>query len=841
MAPISREDDSDVPVVVGRRSARLSVIVPITVRGTDANGQTFKENTWTIAVNKHGGRLATFHQLAPGDQVVIENPVLGRTSKARVIRVCEKRFPEDPYEICVELMEAQNVWGVKFPPEDWQKERPTAVGTRPVEKAPGPAPTPRPASPSIGTARAAETGKPAEVPPVPPPESGERPEKFNQFNLALTALSRFAQQADAAAPPRPSPPEDKQAEPARQIVPPARVSLQDAVKHLEDLAHSLEQEFATLMDRLRVSRVDLEGLLSKAQGVQQDWQSEIEKARKNIQQASWLALQSALETLDERAREKLESALTSFTEETRKRVQAETGAALEAFSKEVRARRTGLTDEGIAKLTSELQASQIQATERAKSETTRLIETTTVGLNEKFKKSVDEMLPLLRTDMEKSLEKSAAQLIGRLTQSFQEQIQRTYRSEESSLRQSLQKIQREIREEVANAAVKARQHCAQEAEAVGTTIGRHVDTAIDSLNAATEEAAAKLQTASQRMELSVKEQVEDYRKQLATLSATALEGFRNHAEAQLKGLQAEVEEALRKSEEKHAKESSGRLQKIGEEVLESSAQELQKQANDGLEMFSEQLQTSGKELIEETQKQFQALTQTTLASLAEEAKAAAEEYRAELQKTLQELHDRSAHDLEAHLQTTLDTQRESIRAHLQKEADSTRERTVTRIKSESQQVVQESSDMMYKQVGVAAAAMKDWTDGARARLETYFQKSMELFQEQIGDLSKAALEKHRTEAAALANGLHDRLQQAARLVGVSEAVDAKPPKVPDDLYQTSPPQLRPQAEEHLDPFAEQLKARQEQVVRDATEAFRKKLAEILGSSQPTVKTTDPKR
>ena len=111
-------DESDVPGVVGRRSVRLSIIVPVTLRGTDAAGQAFKENTWTISVNKHGGRIATFHQLAAGDQIVIENPLLGRSAKARVTRVCEKQFAEDPYEVCVELLEAQNVWGAKPPPEE---------------------------------------------------------------------------------------------------------------------------------------------------------------------------------------------------------------------------------------------------------------------------------------------------------------------------------------------------------------------------------------------------------------------------------------------------------------------------------------------------------------------------------------------------------------------------------------------------------------------------------------------------------------------------------------------------------------------------------------------------
>ena len=114
-------DESEIPGVVGRRSSRLSIIVPVTLHGRDAAGQEFKENTWTISVNKHGGRIATFHPMALGDEVVIENPLMGRSARARVNRVCEKHFAEDPFEVCVELLEPQNVWGVKLPPEDWLK------------------------------------------------------------------------------------------------------------------------------------------------------------------------------------------------------------------------------------------------------------------------------------------------------------------------------------------------------------------------------------------------------------------------------------------------------------------------------------------------------------------------------------------------------------------------------------------------------------------------------------------------------------------------------------------------------------------------------------------------
>ncbi len=125
--------------VSGRRSARLPLFVPVTIKGTAASGGIFKENTWTVGVNKHGAKLATFTQLAGGDQILVENPSLRRSARARVIRVCEKRSPEDPYEIAVELFDPQNIWGVKFPPADWQMDavpaeaRPIPLAEKPSE------------------------------------------------------------------------------------------------------------------------------------------------------------------------------------------------------------------------------------------------------------------------------------------------------------------------------------------------------------------------------------------------------------------------------------------------------------------------------------------------------------------------------------------------------------------------------------------------------------------------------------------------------------------------------------------------------------------------------------
>ena len=53
-----------------------------------------------------------------------------RSARGRVNRICEKRFAEDPFEVCVELLEAQTVWGVRLPPEDWAEERQSVLDGR---------------------------------------------------------------------------------------------------------------------------------------------------------------------------------------------------------------------------------------------------------------------------------------------------------------------------------------------------------------------------------------------------------------------------------------------------------------------------------------------------------------------------------------------------------------------------------------------------------------------------------------------------------------------------------------------------------------------------------------
>ena len=109
-----------------RRSTRLSIAIPIFISGTNTIGKSFREKAHTLVVNKHGAKIATSQRLAAGAEVLIENPAMGFTAKAVVIPVAADPLGTDPTpspggsEVAVQLYEARNIWGIEFPPGDWE-------------------------------------------------------------------------------------------------------------------------------------------------------------------------------------------------------------------------------------------------------------------------------------------------------------------------------------------------------------------------------------------------------------------------------------------------------------------------------------------------------------------------------------------------------------------------------------------------------------------------------------------------------------------------------------------------------------------------------------------------
>ena len=105
-----------------RRSKRLTLSVSIVVSGVDADENSFSVIVHTQVINQHGGKIAMTNRLTMGTEVSLENRALGVVAKAHVVWCGEKDGAQDLRPVMLRLLEAQNVWGITFPPDDWGPE-----------------------------------------------------------------------------------------------------------------------------------------------------------------------------------------------------------------------------------------------------------------------------------------------------------------------------------------------------------------------------------------------------------------------------------------------------------------------------------------------------------------------------------------------------------------------------------------------------------------------------------------------------------------------------------------------------------------------------------------------
>lgn len=139
---MSESSLSNEPVPQKRRSTRIVQAVPLTVSGTDALGQPFKERTTTVMVNCHGCKYQSKHYVPKNSIVNLEIPRPEPGSKprqiqGRVVWVQRPRTVRELFQIGLEFESAANVWGIAFPPEDWcEAPAETAGENSPSDAAP---------------------------------------------------------------------------------------------------------------------------------------------------------------------------------------------------------------------------------------------------------------------------------------------------------------------------------------------------------------------------------------------------------------------------------------------------------------------------------------------------------------------------------------------------------------------------------------------------------------------------------------------------------------------------------------------------------------------------------
>lgn len=57
-------------------------------------------------------------------EITVENAALSVAAKANVVWLSDKHHIADLHHVGLQLVEAQNVWGIAFPPDDWSLEAP---------------------------------------------------------------------------------------------------------------------------------------------------------------------------------------------------------------------------------------------------------------------------------------------------------------------------------------------------------------------------------------------------------------------------------------------------------------------------------------------------------------------------------------------------------------------------------------------------------------------------------------------------------------------------------------------------------------------------------------------
>lgn len=98
-----------------RRGDRIALDAPISVRGTDAAGEAFGEQTRTVVLSRQGATIVLKRKLAPGSLITIRNLAIGSEAQCRV--VAQTGGQADGYLYGVSLLDpTTDLWGIGFPP-----------------------------------------------------------------------------------------------------------------------------------------------------------------------------------------------------------------------------------------------------------------------------------------------------------------------------------------------------------------------------------------------------------------------------------------------------------------------------------------------------------------------------------------------------------------------------------------------------------------------------------------------------------------------------------------------------------------------------------------------------
>ncbi len=108
-----------------RRSQRIFMSVQVHVRGKDANGKLFEEQTETVAVNAHGALVLLDVPVQVGQRLNLWHRSTREEIDSGVVYVGTKQAGKTQVGIQF-LKPSPRFWRVAFPPDDWTSRHPDA-------------------------------------------------------------------------------------------------------------------------------------------------------------------------------------------------------------------------------------------------------------------------------------------------------------------------------------------------------------------------------------------------------------------------------------------------------------------------------------------------------------------------------------------------------------------------------------------------------------------------------------------------------------------------------------------------------------------------------------------
>jgi hypothetical protein len=103
-----------------RRSERLTLDVPLVIRGEAADQKKFQEERFTLTVNAHGALLQLGTRVSLGQELLLMNPTTWHECQAKVVYV--EPTSDGLARVGIELNRpVPQFWQVSSPPADWHQ------------------------------------------------------------------------------------------------------------------------------------------------------------------------------------------------------------------------------------------------------------------------------------------------------------------------------------------------------------------------------------------------------------------------------------------------------------------------------------------------------------------------------------------------------------------------------------------------------------------------------------------------------------------------------------------------------------------------------------------------